>query len=225
MNNNLMIFEGNDVEVFEFNGQVLFNPKHVAKILDIKNINDNLRKMNKNQVVKLTNSDVRHINFRKLHNTGENFLTESGVLKIIDSCRNQKEDVKVRLIKFLFPNKDIIVINNAKEIQFLDALEDVLSAFDINGIRQYNVENYRIDLYLPKLKIAIEYDENGHKNYTYKNHELRELIIKNKLHCKFIRITDSVSNNKNIGFVLRELLKEGFLKLPPLLSYYCAYMV
>lgn len=101
----------------------------------------------------------------------------------------------------------------------------MLSAFDINGIRQYNVENYRIDLYLPKLKIAIEYDENGHKNYTYKNHELRELIIKNKLHCKFIRITDSVSNNKNIGFVLRELLKEGFLKLPPLLSYYCAYMV
>ena len=38
MDNNLMIFEGNNVEVFELNGQVLFNPKHVAEILDIKNV-------------------------------------------------------------------------------------------------------------------------------------------------------------------------------------------
>ena len=33
----LMIFEGNQVEVFEYNGEVLFNPKDVAKCLDIKN--------------------------------------------------------------------------------------------------------------------------------------------------------------------------------------------
>lgn len=53
VNNNLMIFEGHDVEVFELNGQVLFNPKHVAEILEIKNVNDNLRKMNDKQVIKL----------------------------------------------------------------------------------------------------------------------------------------------------------------------------
>ena len=35
---NLMVFEGHDVEVFELNGQVLFNPYHVAEILDIKNV-------------------------------------------------------------------------------------------------------------------------------------------------------------------------------------------
>lgn len=28
---NLMIFEGHDVEVFELNGQVLFNPYHVGE--------------------------------------------------------------------------------------------------------------------------------------------------------------------------------------------------
>ena len=43
---NLMIFEGHDVEVFEFEGQVLFNPKHVAEILCIKNVNDNISRMN-----------------------------------------------------------------------------------------------------------------------------------------------------------------------------------
>ena len=41
---NLMVFEGHDVEVFELNGQVLFNPYHVAEILDIKNVRDNIRK-------------------------------------------------------------------------------------------------------------------------------------------------------------------------------------
>ena len=43
MSNNLMMFEGNDVEVFELNGQVLFNPKHVAKVLGIKNVNDRIK--------------------------------------------------------------------------------------------------------------------------------------------------------------------------------------
>lgn len=80
---NLMIFEGHDVEVFELNGQVLFNPKHVAEILGIKNVNDNISRMNEKQVVKLTNSKVGKTDFRKLHNTGENFLTESGVYKLV----------------------------------------------------------------------------------------------------------------------------------------------
>ena len=46
MNNNLMMFEGNDVEVFELNGQVLFNPKHVAGILGITDIKSSIRNFN-----------------------------------------------------------------------------------------------------------------------------------------------------------------------------------
>ncbi len=91
--NDLMIFEGYEVEVFEFEGQVLFNANHVAEILGIKNVRDNLRKMNDRQVVHLTNSavskadsrnsDVNNMHFRKLNNAGENFLTESGVYKLV----------------------------------------------------------------------------------------------------------------------------------------------
>lgn len=44
---------------------------------------DNIRKMNDKQVVKLTNSKIGKPDFRKLHNTGENFLTESGVYKLV----------------------------------------------------------------------------------------------------------------------------------------------
>ncbi len=83
MKNEMMMFEGNDVEVLEFEGKVLFNPKDVSEILDIKNVRDNMSRMNEKQVVKLTNSIVGKTDFRKLHNTGENFLTESGVYKLI----------------------------------------------------------------------------------------------------------------------------------------------
>ena len=90
--NNIMIFENKQVEVFELNGQILFNPKHVADCLSIKNINDNISKMNEKQVVKLTNSKIGIADFRKLHNTGENFLTESGVYKLIFKSRKEEAE-------------------------------------------------------------------------------------------------------------------------------------
>lgn len=92
MNNNLKMFENKNVEVFEFEGKVLFNPKHVAECLDIANVNDSLRKMNEKQVIKLTNSKIGNTDFRKLHNTGENFLTESGVYKLIFKSRKAEAE-------------------------------------------------------------------------------------------------------------------------------------
>lgn len=80
-----MVFEGNKVEVLEMDGQVLFNPYHVGSCLEIgeNGVKTAISKMNEKQVVKLTNSKVAKYNFRKLHNTGENFLTESGVYKLV----------------------------------------------------------------------------------------------------------------------------------------------
>ena len=84
-----MIFEGQEVECFEYEGKILFNPRHVGKCLELTDITvrDHIRHMNENQVIKLKNSSVGLTNFRKLHNTGENFLTESGVYKLIFKSR------------------------------------------------------------------------------------------------------------------------------------------
>lgn len=83
MANELMIFEGHEVEIISLEGQVLFNAKHVSEILGIKNVNDNISRMNENQVVKLTNSAIGKTDIRKMNNAGENFLTESGVYKLV----------------------------------------------------------------------------------------------------------------------------------------------
>ena len=88
----LMFFESKPVEVFEWKGQVLFNPKHVAECLDIVDVNSSIRNFNEKQVIKLTNSNMHDVQFRKLHNTGENFLTESGVYKLI--FKSHKEEAE-----------------------------------------------------------------------------------------------------------------------------------
>ncbi|MCT4544552.1 MAG: phage antirepressor KilAC domain-containing protein [Vallitalea sp.] len=82
---NVMMFEGNNVEVFEHGEEVLFNPYHVGMCLELTDsaVRMAISSMNNKQVIKLKNSNVNNTDFRKLHNTGENFLTESGVYKLI----------------------------------------------------------------------------------------------------------------------------------------------
>ncbi|MCC0658327.1 Bro-N domain-containing protein [Clostridioides sp. ES-S-0123-01] len=92
MKNELMNFEGKEIEVFEFEGRILFNSKDVANCLDIKNVNENIRLMNEKQVVKLRNSDISNTDIRKLNNAGENFLTESGVYKLIFKSRKEEAE-------------------------------------------------------------------------------------------------------------------------------------
>ena len=77
------VFKGHDVEFVVLEGKVLFSAKSIGDILDIKDINSVIRNFNSKQVVKLKNSDMQNMQFRKLNNAGENFLTESGVYKLI----------------------------------------------------------------------------------------------------------------------------------------------
>lgn len=92
--NNLMIFEGKEVEVFEYEGKILFNPRHVGECLGLKDsaVRMAIKAMNDNQVIKLTNLDVKSIDIRKLNNAGENFLTESGVYKLIFKSRKEEAE-------------------------------------------------------------------------------------------------------------------------------------
>ena len=208
--NNVMNFEGHKVEVFEWNGKVLFNPYHVGECLDLspEGVRKAITRMSEKQVIKLTNLDVKDLHFRKLNNAGENFLTESGVLQLIQNSRNCSAQTKETLLQLFVDNKLIskqIILTVAKEIEFLDLLEETLVPFNISGERQYKVDNYKIDYYIPSLKVAIEYDENGHKDYSYDKQEGRQSYIEDKLGCRFIRVTDKYDNGYNVGLVLKNI--------------------
>lgn len=98
-----------------------------------------------------------------------------------------------------------VFASNRKELKFLNELEEILAPLNIKGIHQYAILTYRIDFYIPSLKLAIEYDENDHSSYSYENHELRQYIIEQELGCKFVRLSDSKNNFYNIGIVMSKI--------------------
>ncbi len=66
-------FENKEVEVFEFEGKILFNPRHIGECLGIfqSTVSDHICSMNDKQVITLKNLDVDIIYFRKLANRCE----------------------------------------------------------------------------------------------------------------------------------------------------------
>ena len=59
---------------------------------------------------------------------------------------------------------------------------------------QHIVLWYRIDLYVPKYKLAIEVDKLGHCTRNIENEIERQQEIEQRLGCKFIRIDPSREN-------------------------------
>ena len=177
-----MIFERNNVEVIEIEGRVLFNARDVGKILNMSDstIRQAICKMNQKQVILLKNSDIQNINFRKLNNRGENFLTKDGIYKIISSSNKMTYERKVELLNF-FGIEEIVPLFERKECLFVEQLEEFLSEYNLKGIKQYPILNYRIDYYIPQIKLAIEYDENNHNSYSYEAQEGRQKQIEKNL--------------------------------------------
>ena len=70
------------------------------------------------------------------------------------------------------------------EKQILDKLEQEIK---YKILRQYKVEGYFVDGYIPELNLVIEVDERP--KISVRDIE-REKIIKKKLECKFLRIKD-----------------------------------
>ena len=126
-------------------------------------------------------------------------ITKNGCELIIQRSR---KDIKLEKLIELAGNMETpIVLSERKEIGFIKQLEEFLSEYNIKGIKQYPILNYRIDYYIPELKLAIEYDENNHNSYSYDKQEGRQKQIEKELGCKFIRLSDNCSDLKNIAKV------------------------
>ena len=145
--NNIMIFENKKVEVFELNGQVLFNPYHCGECLELadSSIRDVVRKMNDKQVVKLKNSDVVNSNIRKLNNAGENFLTESGVYKLIFKSKKKEAErfqdwVTDEVLPRIRKTGSYTMLENRVEI----LINDIVTS-KINEIEKKCSEYYKIN--------------------------------------------------------------------------------
>ena len=134
-----------------------------------------------------------------------------------DICRKQRRNpVAIDILNYFLSidDKEVCIIDRQrKELEFIEILKQTLEPYGILDFEeQYFVSNknggyYRIDLYIPSLKIAIEFDESQHKYYSYEAQEGRQKEIEDKLGCTFIRVNDGNSIHYNVGYCIREILK------------------
>lgn len=201
--NELFNFEGNNVEVIVGkNGEPLFEIYSTGMALGHVKIAKGKAYPRKDRIDK----NIKNAEISTYMIDDKKFIDIEGLKNFISLCHTEN---KIKFLNCLkekgYINYTDVSLYTKKEIFFLNQLEDVLKPFDIQGIRQYHVLSYRIDYYIPDLKIAIEYDENNHKNYSYEAHEGRQQEIEKELGCRFIRVSDNSTNSYNIGLVIKEM--------------------
>jgi hypothetical protein len=174
----------------------LFCVADIGKILGTRNIN-------KNVSPRRFNYDDRVL-VKSVTNGGEQymvFVTYNGLLKIFSCSR------KTELIDFS-KKVGIDVKNNFYSCIEADTIKCLLKSFSGEEmIEQYIVgdNDYRIDLYFPQYKIAVECDESHHKTITNKLKDLeRQSAIKDVLNCIFIRY-DPFCEEFNIFTLINEI--------------------
>jgi very-short-patch-repair endonuclease len=192
--------ENSEIRIILINGKEWFVAKDVAQILDYKDtdqaIRQHCKKAKSFETVNFTNS-----NFSSKARTIK-IISEADVWRLLEKARTKTADEKLEINRFLGLNKNTKVILTKPEIEFVSELEKALKVFDVQSIRQFQVLNFKIDLYLPELKIAIEFDENDHKNYYVEAERQRQDFIEQTLNCQFLRLSDQDSVGTNIGKVL-----------------------
>ena len=136
-------------------------------------------------------------------------INKRGICSLISKSETKSKKYKDEFKNWLVSEgliEDNFYITSRKEIEFLDMLEEVLKPFGYKTIRQYSVLDYRIDLYIEDLNIAVEYDEDNHKHYSYEQHEGRQDLIEKELVCKFIRLSDKEDDLYNVGLVMKGIM-------------------
>ena len=132
------------------------------------------------------------------------YINESGVKRLV--VKSQKPQAS-ELAKTLGIKEETRYLR--KEIEIVGFLQDILTQMMIPFEFQKRVANYRIDLYLPSQKLAIEIDENNHADRDPSYEQEREECVQEELGCKFLRINPDASDFKLsscVGRIMREIL-------------------
>jgi very-short-patch-repair endonuclease len=163
--------------VIHMNGEYFFKASDIAKYLNIKNPRGiNITSSEKIKLKSQTNGGNQNVAF----------LTVNGLKELLVKTRKCNARVLAQIFGIDLNVETIL----CDEAQTLSRIQTVFA--DEEMIEQYQVGNYRIDLYFPKYKIAIECDEMHHdQKINQINDKLREQYIKEKIGCSFIRYRPS----------------------------------
>ena len=141
---------------------------------------------------------------RSFHNGRSGVLWhQSGALKLAKLCTKAGAQAFCREMGLL-PHQRRLEDDSLRII--MAALEGITPYRREYVVRDYPYRSYRIDLYLPEYKIAIERDEDGHQSHARYEEEERQRRIEQQLSCQFIRFNPD-EPGFNVGQVLNEIWK------------------
>ena len=90
-----------------------------------------------------------------------------------------------------------------------DTLRQIMQAFNSEEmIHQFSVGKYRIDLYFPRYKLAVECDEFGHKDRDIEYEVICQKYIEKLLNCTFVRFNPDVKD-----FYILDIVNKIFVQI------------
>lgn len=174
------LFQDTQVRIFGTHDKPLFVANDMAEILDMKNIHKVISKFDRTKKVKC---DIVDNHGRTQQTT---VLTEKGLWHIIRYSRTINAEKIRQMI-----NHKLGFMHSPMELDFINNIMKVFP--DEIFETQKTVLGYRIDLYMPTYKLAIEYDEEHHRYQTAEDNIRQERIVE-ILGCTVLRVdyTDDI---------------------------------
>lgn len=171
-----------------------FVAKDVCAALGIGNSHDTLTRLGGSMKSK---EWVADINGRAQRT---NVINAAGLKKLITSSRSPKAHDLAHALGV------DVAYTPPKESECIRIIAAALA--DQTPIHQFPILSYRVDLYFPRGRVAVECDENGHQGKHHAD-AVRQREITEALHCSFIRFNPDVPEF-NIGRVIHDIREALF---------------
>lgn len=195
MNTKIIKIDNFKIRYVEIENNKWFVAKDICKILNLNNVTNTLKNIEKN-----------HKKYHIIDTCGGrqnmSIIILDGIKKILQSCRSINKD---KIISIL--NIELNIIYDCKESSYLRIISSSFKRF--SQIFQHQIGLYKIDLYFPEYKLAIEVDEFGHGDRCPIYEQNRQEYLEKYLKCKFIRFNPD-ETNFNIGDVIFIIMNEIF---------------
>lgn len=158
----------------------------------------------------ISNSDWEKIEIEMVGNDTKDYMISMPFASyIINSAKSVSSRIKIEVLECLGILENVDIYSRF-EINFKDFLSDLLKGMNLDFEYQKNVLNgkYRIDFYIPKYNLAIEYDE-FHHTYNKGKDKQREDEIKIELSCDIIRLDYTNSDAYNCGLIINYIISKN----------------
>ena len=104
-------------------------------------------------------------------------------LAVLSGCRRSMTD-KTKMLQDMGLPMQYCMRSFVEE----ETLQPLLTVFQhLAPVKQFSCGEYRVDLYFPLQKVAVECDEGDHKQYDFAADYERQRFIEQQLSCQFVR--------------------------------------